>query len=86
MAWHFPSLWPQNTDNANATLNKILIVLLLQLTSGGGVGGSSILSGSGSPNGSVASTASPQLYFDTSGMALWINTGAIGTNVWTQLI
>lgn len=63
----------------------VLIFLASQIA-GGGTGGSGNLEGSGDPNGSVASTASPQFYWDTSGSNLYINSGAIGSTTWTQLV
>jgi len=63
----------------------VLIYLATQISGGGGSGGS-IIDGSGDPNGSVASTATPQFYYDTAGPGLYINSGAVGTTAWTQLI
>lgn len=69
-------------------LLAIQVYLLCQIANGGGGGGGGavILSGSGSPSGSVVSTSSPQFYMDTTNDALYINTGAIGSTGWLQLI
>lgn len=67
-------------------LLAIQVYLLCQIASGGGSFGVAILTGAGDPNGSAASTGSPQFYMGTSPAALYINTGAIGSTAWQQLI